>query len=461
LERCKHLIALANRENAEVETFHVKRNMISLRIFNNELADAQDAIEEGVGIRVAKEGRIGFSATNNLSRESLEKSFKSALKLAKVSKRIPKWSGFPCKEDARSCRRTEALKGEESVSVNTDETVDLGLRMIKQATASDAACTLTGSLTRLSEEFSVMNSNGLEHQFNVSSAVNTRIIIEARKNEDYCTKEGQFCSRNLSDLRPEEEVGNLISGALELLALPKRKIPDGKCGVILSPESAGAFVYYLVSPMILGTSALTGTSCLTGMLKMTVASESFSMLDNGQIEDGIASACIDDEGTPTRSTVIFGNGVFSNFLFDTLTASLYESKTTGNARRVSDTLGRTYINPPEPLPTNLVVAPGDFSPEELVEMTNSGAIIDSIGYTFHLVPERGYFSMMSNVPAQVVENGRIKGRTGNATVSGSLVETLPKIEGIGKELRQSTFLGSAATFSPHLRIRDISLRGTG
>ena len=222
MENHRHLIALANRENAEVETFHVKRDIMSVRIFNNELADAQNTVEEGAGIRIAKDGRIGFSSTNNLSRDSLEKSFTSALNMAKRSRSIPGWLGFPAQQDTHSKIYGQAPHEKPLATMTTEETVDLALRMIKQAASrSKIACALTGSLITLLEEFSVMNSTGLEHEFEASSTVNTRIIIEARMAENYCTTEGQFCSRRLSDFNPEEEVDKVVSRASELLKLTR------------------------------------------------------------------------------------------------------------------------------------------------------------------------------------------------------------------------------------------------
>lgn len=224
--------------------------------------------------------------------------------------------------------------------------------------------------------------------------------------------------------------------------------------MILSPESAGAFTCYLIGPMITGKSVQVGASCLTNMTNKRVASESFSLIDNGRAPGGLASAEVDDEGTPTRLTKVVERGVLKTFLNDTLSASLNETDTTANARRASDTLGRTYMTPPKPLPTNLIVEKGNHSLDELVEATKTGIIINSIGYTFHLVPELGYFNIVSNSPALVVENGKIKGYAQNTAFTGKLVETLMNIDGIGKDVRQSASLGSMVCFSPYLRIRD-------
>jgi predicted Zn-dependent protease len=461
LEEYRHLTSLANRDNAEVEIFTLKRDLRTIRIFSNEIAEAQNIIEEGAAIRISRDGRIGFAVANDLNRDSLERSFKLATSMARASRSIPGWHGFPQGQDRHIKTITQMLHDTELASISIDETAQLALRIVKEMVPKYAAKNaLTGVLVILFEQFSLQNSNGLEYVSETSPIVHSRIILESRRDKDYCTGERQFTSNKLSDFKPEAEVSKLISSTSELLRLPRKKIPKGKREVILSPESAGAFISYLIGPMITGKSVNVGASCFTDMLNRRVASDSFSLSDNGRADGGIASSSVDDEGTPTRSTDVIANGVLRNFLYDSVSAIGSGAETTGNARRVSDGIGRSYLAPPEPLPTNLVVKPGDSSLDELVEETRSGLIIDSIGYTFHLVPERGYFNIVSSMPALVIENGRIEGLVRKASISGELLETLMKIEGIGKQAQQSSWLGAMVAFSPHLRIKNINVENS-
>jgi PmbA protein len=239
--------------------------------------------------------------------------------------------------------------------------------------------------------------------------------------------------------------------------LPRRRVSKNKCDVILSPESVGAFTAYLLAPMIVGTSVQQGASCFTDRLNKRIAVDSFSLIDDGRAQDGVGTALLDDEGTPTKSTTIVEDGLLKCFLYDTLTACWSEQSSTGNAKRASDTLGRTYLKPPEPLPTNLTVKSGDYDSEELIEETKEGILLNSIDYTFPLIPERGYSSFGSSYPALVIENGKVEGYIQNITISGELNDILTKICGIGKKTEQSAFIGSIITSSPHVRIGDMAL----
>jgi len=207
--------------------------------------------------------------------------------------------------------------------------------------------------------------------------------------------------------------------------------------------------------MVVGKSVQAGASCFTNMLNTKVAAESFSLADHGRIKGGIGSAIVDDEGNPTKSTMIIENGLLKGFLYDTLTACWSGECSTGNARRASDTLGRTYLMAPEPLPTNLVIERGDYGSEELIEETKEAILVNSIDYAFPLVPERGYFNVTSSLPVLVIENGEIEGYTENVRVSDELSKALTRVSGIGKDMQQSTYMGSTVTFSPYLRIKDM------
>jgi PmbA protein len=457
LENYKTLISLASHENAETEVFILKRDLKSIRVAGNEIVEAQNIVEEGVAIRVVKDGGIGFSVTNKLEYDQLERALKHAMSMAKSSTKSFNYVHLPESNEHLRPPASLHLSDKELAASSPEDVADLALRMMKHKASCDQTSSITCVVMVLSEEFSILNSHGLEHLSEPNSVLHSRIIIEAKKSTRYSTAMKQFSSRRLSEFSPEEEVAQVISMADERLRLPSRAISKGKYDVILAPEAVGAFISYLLSPMIVGKSTQQGVSCLADMLDEKVAADSFSLVDNGRVEGGLGSALVDDEGTPTRPTTIIENGMLKGFLYDILTSCQSGTDSTGNARRASDTLGRTYLTPPEPLPTNLVVRNGDYSYDELIRETEKGLLIDSLSYTFPLVPERGYFSIISSFPALMVENGEIVGHVHDITISDELREALMKISGIGNRARQSIHIGSVVAIAPHLRMRDMSV----
>jgi PmbA protein len=447
---------MASQENADVEIFVLERDLRSIRIFRNEVVEAQDMVEEGIAIRVFKDGSMGFSITNIGERDQLLRAFKSALRMARSSNKIPNWSHLPKSDDSRHSLPLH-LCDKKLAASTPEEVVDLALRMTKRLNShEEIAYSLTGVLMVLSEKFSILNSYGLEHLSEPSSILHSRVIVETKRSEKYSVGINQFSTRKLSEFKPEEETNKAISMASEVSGLPEKPISNGRCDLILAPEALGGFISNLVSPMITGTSTKMGVSCFTGMLNKVIATDSFSLIDDGKLEDGLGSASVDDEGNPTRSTTIIEKGVLKNFLYDAITACQAGASSTGNAKRTSETLGRAYLTPPEPLPNNLIVKIGDYSTDELIQETSKGVLINSIDYAFPLVPERGYFNMTSSFPAFIIEDGQIVGHAQNIATSGVLSEVLMKIRGVGKHTRQSINVGSLVTTCPHLKIEDVA-----
>jgi PmbA protein len=457
MEKCRSVISLAAREGAETEIFLLKRDLKSIRIVGNEIAESQNLVEEGAGIRVVKNGSIGFSATNVFERAPLESAFRSALRIARSSAGNPNWSTLPKPEKYSAKPPVPNLYDKKLASKSPEEIAELALEMLKQVTKPvKGSSALTCVLIILTEEFSILNSQGLEHLADPTTLIYSKIMLEAKRDLGYCTAMKHFCSHHLADFDPIGLVDEVTCDATQLLRLPKKRIGKTKSDVILSPESTGSFLTYLVAPMIVGRSVEQGATCFSNMLNKKTAADSFSLSDDGRVEGGLSSADVDDEGSSTRSTPIIKNGVLTGFLYDTLSASSSGMVSTGNARRASDTLGRQYLTPPEPLPTNLVVGRGDYSPEELIEETKEGILVSSFDYAFPLVPERGLFSMTSSLPVLLIEKGEEKGYTQNLTLSGQLGEFLTRITGIGKNLGQSMFIGSIATLSPHVKVDGVS-----
>lgn len=252
MEIYRAVISLATREGAETEIFLLKRDLKSIRASKNEIVEAQNIVEEGAGIRVIKDGSMGFSATNNLEDSSLEKAFRSALRMAKVSRRNPKWSGLPRKMDNIGEQIPLQSYDAELASKSLEEITELVLRMLKQIDAGNQTnYTLTCALMVLTEEFSILNSHGFEHFSEPSTLLFSRTITDASEGAKYSTATKQFCSHKLSEFIPEKEVFETSRSATDRLSLPQKRIPKSSCDIILSPESVGAFAAYLLTPIII------------------------------------------------------------------------------------------------------------------------------------------------------------------------------------------------------------------
>ena len=74
-------------------------------------------------------------------------------------------------------------------------------------------------------------------------------------------------------------------------------------------------------------------SFLAGKLGEKVASENLTVIDDGTIPGLFGTSPFDDEGVPSRRTVVIERGVLKSYLLNTYAARKLGMKTTGNASR--------------------------------------------------------------------------------------------------------------------------------
>ena len=82
-----------------------------------------------------------------------------------------------------------------------------------------------------------------------------------------------------------------------------------------------------------GESVYRKSSFLAGKLGQKIASENVTVVDDGTIPGLFGTTPFDDEGVPSRRTIVIDRGVLSSYLLNTYTARKLGLKTTGNASR--------------------------------------------------------------------------------------------------------------------------------
>src|SRR5205085_9466486 len=82
-----------------------------------------------------------------------------------------------------------------------------------------------------------------------------------------------------------------------------------------------------------GMSVCRHESFLAGKLGEKVASDSLTVIDDGTIPRLFGTSPFDDEGVPSRRTVVIDRGVLKSYLLNTYAARKLGLKTTGNASR--------------------------------------------------------------------------------------------------------------------------------
>jgi predicted Zn-dependent protease len=150
---------------------------------------------------------------------------------------------------------------------------------------------------------------------------------------------------------------------------------------------------------------------------------------------------------------IVEKGVVQGPVFDRITAKKMGKDTTGHA--LPPTM-RSF----GPIATNLFMAPGTSSTEEMIKSTKRGLYISRFWYTRLVHPRDCVITGMTRDGVFLIENGELAYPIKDLRFTQSYVEALANLESVGNETRllMSEF-GGQATRVPGLKISKFTFTG--
>jgi TldD protein len=246
-----------------------------------------------------------------------------------------------------------------------------------------------------------------------------------------------------------------------LVNLESVPAPAGECTVLLGPGWPGVLLHEAVGHGLEGDFNRKGTSAFSGRIGERVAAPGVTVVDDGSIVDRRGSLSIDDEGTPTRETVLIEDGILKGYMQDRLNARLMGVEPTGNGRRQS------YEHAPMPRMTNTFMRAGKDDPAELLSRVKNGIYATSFGGG-QVDITSGKF-VFACTEAYKVENGKIGAPIKGATLIGDGPSVLTRVTGIGDDLELDRGVGvcgkggqsvPAGVGQPTLLIEGITVGGT-
>ncbi len=247
-----------------------------------------------------------------------------------------------------------------------------------------------------------------------------------------------------------------------LVNLDSVPAPAGECTVLLGPGWPGVLLHEAVGHGLEGDFNRKGTSAFSGRIGERVAAPGVTVVDDGSIAHRRGSLSIDDEGTPTRETVLIEDGILKGYMQDRLNARLMGVEPTGNGRRES------YEHAPMPRMTNTFMRGGSDDPAELLSRVKDGIYATSFGGG-QVDITSGKF-VFACTEAYKVENGRIVAPIKGATLIGDGPSVLTRVIGIGNDMQLDQGIGMcgkggqgvpAGVGQPTLLIDGITVGGTG
>jgi PmbA protein len=191
--------------------------------------------------------------------------------------------------------------------------------------------------------------------------------------------------------------------------LNPRKVRTQSVPVFYDPRIAGSLLGHF-SGAISGSAIARGVSFLKDKMGKQVFGENITVIDDPHRKRGLRSKPFDGEGVANRHATLIDEGRLTTWLLDSASARQLGLQTTGHAARGTG-------GPPSPSPTNLYMAPGTLSPEELMEDVKQGFYVtELIGMGVNGVT--GDYSR--GAAGFWIENGELTYPVSEVTIAGNL-----------------------------------------
>ena len=213
------------------------------------------------------------------------------------------------------------------------------------------------------------------------------------------------------DLESPEAIGRR-AGERTVRRLNPGMAKTGRVPVIFDPRIARGLIGSLVGA-INGAAIARKTSFLKDCLGKPVLPESFTVTDDPLLRRRPGSRPFDGEGVRSEAMDLVRDGVLQTWILDTATARELGLATNGRAARSAGGVS--------PSSSNVLVSPGDRTPEALIRETGSGLYLDElIGQGANLVT--GDYSRGAS--GFLIENGELTTPVSELTIAGNLKDML-------------------------------------
>jgi len=407
------------------------------------LETLKDAGSRRAGLRVLVGKRVGSAHTSDLSSDGLRRMVESALAIAAISTEDP-YADLPDASELGSLAGDLQLYSDDIQGIDTPARIQAALETEEAALSWDPRITNSegASFSAHTGERVFANSRGFLGSYRSSSCSLSTTPV-ARQGDAMERDFWYSSARSHSKLDSPAAVGRRAAERT-VRRLGARKVPTQKVPVIFDSVTARSLVGNIFEA-VEGDAIYRKASFLAEKLGQRVASENVTVIDDGGIPGLFGTSPFDDEGVPSRRTVVIDRGILQSYLLNSYAARKLGMRTTGNAARgITGNAGVGH--------GNFFLQKGEQSPEQMIRGIRQGLYVtELIGHGANIVT--GDYSR--GAAGLWIENGEFAYPVSEITVAANLRQMLMDVEAAGCDLE---FRGSVA--SPALLIREMTVSGS-
>lgn len=405
------------------EIFVEETESSELRMIDSKPSKAMVGRVCGAGIRLFFGQEQVYTTTNDLGEEGLVKAARLAAASrpghAATSTVQPfKSSGFDSVRDLASKHSAEDRRKKLEFLVRLDKAARARNSLVVQVEPS-----LTESLQRVL----VANSLGVwaEDERKYATLRMSALLEDGGAKEESADRIGAL---GASDYFESLDLESFAASTVDRAALLIHAdfAPAGEMPVVIDNGFGGVIFHEACGHGLETTSVAKNASVFCGKLGEKIARDCVTAIDDGTIEGAWGTIAMDDEGMPTKRTVLIENGVLKSYIVDQMGAKQTGYERTGSGRR------QNYKYAPASRMRNTFIAPGTDKLEDMIRDVDHGIYAKKMGGG-SVSPGTGDYNF-GVVEAYLIKNGKIDKPVKGATLIGRGIETLGRITKVGADL---------------------------
>lgn len=425
------------------------RTLNEIRIVDGRVERARSVTKYGVGIRVLKYGRWGFSSTSIITRDELIRVLEQAIKAASAKSYGSDTNTVKGLADARLARglfmpemngKLEDHSIEEKVRI-TREAEREARKGSKSKDVRSASCTYKEMI----DAKVIVSSDGASAELYDSKPEIVVTAIAGKGSMKVSASEGVCVTGGWNDLfKDKDHLAIAREAAEKATRLLNARQPRGeRTTIILDPAMVGLLAHEAIGHLVEADFVLSG-SIAKDLLGEKVASELVTLVDSGAsniVPNAAGTVFVDDEGVMTRSVRIIDKGMMSSYLHNRESAYIFGVEPTGNARAFE------YNDEPLIRMRNTYIEPGDYMLDEMVKEVKHGYMLK--GARNGQADANGEF-MFGAEEAYLIEHGEVKELFRGVSISGITIDVLKSIDAISssKDFKYDIGTGYCGKYQP-------------
>ncbi|MGI9513783.1 MAG: TldD/PmbA family protein [Anderseniella sp.] len=413
LSSAEQFLDLARKAGADAaDVLAVDGIAVQVRVRNGATDKVERSEATDFGLRVFVDGASAVVSGTARSAQDFQTLAERAVAMAKTA---PPDASLHLQDTSGTADPPDRLELADDARPGTDTLTDLALtaeaacREVEGVTKTDGSAASSGH-----REIALVTSNGFcgtyrRTGYSISASAIAGEGTSMERDYDYSSKV------HFADLDDAHGIGRR-AGERAVRALNPRKMASRKCPVIFEARLASSFAS-LLAQAANGSGVVRGTSFLKDMMDKQVFARGVSIIDDPLLTRGLSSKPFDAEGLLCEPLNLVEDGVLSNWLLDGRTAAKLDL--TSNARAARSTGGQ-----PTPSSTNLWLANGTVSAQDLIGSVKDGIVITSM-FSSGVNMVTGDYSR--GAAGLRIENGEITHPVSEITIAGNLKDMFIKL----------------------------------